>query len=134
MFDIDSKIYYDVVNTLHIDNDDQLKEILIEYDNEASPAISSDGKVTIYTLPVNLRRKIPKGEVWFNKPAVGGIPISFCEGDAVLTKDGRDGTVLGSRWIWKLVLYDEFNQPRSEERRVGKECTSWCRSRWSPYH
>ena len=21
---------------------------------------------------------------------------------------------------------------RSEERRVGKECTSWCRSRWSP--
>ena len=23
---------------------------------------------------------------------------------------------------------------RSEERRVGKECKSWCRSRWSPYH
>ena len=23
---------------------------------------------------------------------------------------------------------------RSGERRVGKECTSWCRSRWSPYH
>lgn len=23
---------------------------------------------------------------------------------------------------------------RSEERRVGKECTVWCRSRWSPYH
>ena len=23
---------------------------------------------------------------------------------------------------------------RSEERRVGKECTAWCRSRWSPYH
>jgi hypothetical protein len=23
---------------------------------------------------------------------------------------------------------------RSEERRVGKECTSKCRSRWSPYH
>ena len=24
--------------------------------------------------------------------------------------------------------------PRSEERRVGKECTIQCRSRWSPYH
>src|SRR3546814_14034973 len=24
--------------------------------------------------------------------------------------------------------------PRSEERRVGKECVSKCRSRWSPYH
>src|SRR3546814_15590572 len=25
-------------------------------------------------------------------------------------------------------------QQRSEERRVGKECVSPCRSRWSPYH
>ena len=35
---------------------------------------------------------------------------------------------------------DESTQPlrerlrRSEERRVGKECSSPCRSRWSPYH
>src|SRR3546814_11887415 len=27
-------------------------------------------------------------------------------------------------------LFDD----RSEERRVGKECVSTCRSRWSPYH
>src|SRR3546814_14620342 len=26
------------------------------------------------------------------------------------------------------------NPVRSEERRVGKECVSTCRSRWSPYH
>src|SRR3546814_14551505 len=26
------------------------------------------------------------------------------------------------------------NHTRSEERRVGKECVSTCRSRWSPYH
>src|SRR3546814_18224440 len=26
------------------------------------------------------------------------------------------------------------NEIRSEERRVGKECVSTCRSRWSPYH
>src|SRR3546814_17290215 len=26
------------------------------------------------------------------------------------------------------------SRPRSEERRVGKECVSTCRSRWSPYH
>src|SRR3546814_3795806 len=25
------------------------------------------------------------------------------------------------------------NEARSEERRVGKECVSTCRSRWSPY-
>src|SRR3546814_2869626 len=27
-----------------------------------------------------------------------------------------------------------FRSSRSEERRVGKECVSTCRSRWSPYH
>src|SRR3546814_6820903 len=34
--------------------------------------------------------------------------------------------------------HDLFNEVpdrgRSEERRVGKECVSTCRSRWSPYH
>src|SRR3546814_19613356 len=29
---------------------------------------------------------------------------------------------------------DQFTSERSEERRVGKECVSTCRSRWSPYH
>src|SRR3546814_10144059 len=28
----------------------------------------------------------------------------------------------------------ECPRPRSEERRVGKECVSTCRSRWPPYH
>src|SRR3546814_15359652 len=28
----------------------------------------------------------------------------------------------------------ECSPSRSEERRVGKECVSTCRSRWSPYH
>src|SRR3546814_19195415 len=27
-----------------------------------------------------------------------------------------------------------YNAVRSEERRVGKECVSTCRSRWPPYH
>ena len=27
-----------------------------------------------------------------------------------------------------------YRPVRSEERRVGKECVSLCRSRWSPYH
>src|SRR3546814_17472943 len=29
---------------------------------------------------------------------------------------------------------EQVAQQRSEERRVGKECVSQCRSRWSPYH
>src|SRR3546814_12881678 len=31
------------------------------------------------------------------------------------------------------VFSDAFTE-RSEESRVGKECVSTCRSRWSPYH
>ena len=38
----------------------------------------------------------------------------------------------------KLIVVDNFatdgKTKRSEERRVGKECTEQCRSRWSPYH
>ena len=30
--------------------------------------------------------------------------------------------------FWSVI------ESRSEERRVGKECVSTCRSRWSPYH
>src|SRR3546814_10985767 len=33
-----------------------------------------------------------------------------------------------------LKRLDLGRDERSEERRVGKECVSTCRSRWSPYH
>ena len=36
--------------------------------------------------------------------------------------------------VFFLVLSSLCNAGRSEERRVGKECASMCRSRWSPYH
>src|SRR3546814_16069680 len=32
------------------------------------------------------------------------------------------------------IVVVENVERRSEERRVGKECVSTCRSRWSPYH
>src|SRR3546814_11301176 len=44
---------------------------------------------------------------------------------------------------WQVTVYCqeegsgnifEDDWERSEERRVGKECVSTCRSRWSPYH
>src|SRR3546814_3932031 len=40
--------------------------------------------------------------------------------------------LLGYRTLAALTA--EELDPRSEERRVGKECVSTCRSRWSPYH
>src|SRR3546814_11229500 len=37
-------------------------------------------------------------------------------------------------WIYPRNLAMPCLLDRSEERRVGKECVSTCRSRWSPYH
>ena len=34
----------------------------------------------------------------------------------------------------RAAQFAPFAALRSEERRVGKECASMCRSRWSPYH
>src|SRR3546814_7694253 len=36
------------------------------------------------------------------------------------------------RPVEKVAIAAPFGVPRSEERRVGKECVSTCRSRWSP--
>src|SRR3546814_20135959 len=50
----------------------------------------------------------------------------------------RDGAanVLRSEDLaqYLVALPDRPRLRRSEERRVGKECVSTCRSRWSPYH
>src|SRR3546814_19207076 len=38
-----------------------------------------------------------------------------------------------ARMVKDSDFEDSLEQARSEERRVGKECVSTCRSRWSPY-
>src|SRR3546814_13802188 len=48
-----------------------------------------------------------------------------------------DAPVISYRYVDSedRALAAEFaDNYRSEERRVGKECVSTCRSRWSPYH
>src|SRR6056297_2237474 len=70
--------------------------------------------------------------------------IGLCQGGAVAAAYAARY----SERISRLVLYDSYpygayadgvpdrlaQEARSEERRVGKECVSTCRSRWSPYH
>src|SRR3546814_13393930 len=48
----------------------------------------------------------------------GLVGLAFTHSDAIAAPFGGHRPFLG----------------RSEERRVGKECVSTCRSRWSPYH
>src|SRR3546814_19253126 len=49
--------------------------------------------------------------------------------DPVDPGPGRD-----ARRHQPVQLSGKADLSRSEERRVGKECVSTCRSRWSPYH
>src|SRR3546814_13786320 len=53
------------------------------------------------------------------------------QGDAAMTTG--DGARC-HRLVARRALPRAFWAKRSEERRVGKECVSTCRSRWSPYH
>src|SRR3546814_15022661 len=51
--------------------------------------------------------------------------------DATFAKAIRESSV---PVILPTFLQSASQGGRSEERRVGKECVSTCRSRWSPYH
>src|SRR3546814_14791360 len=46
----------------------------------------------------------------------------------------RRGRILSREIMSDLFARHFSGDIRSEERRVGKECVSTCRSRWSPYH
>src|SRR6184192_2226123 len=46
----------------------------------------------------------------------------------------RSGKLGGSSRPTRQATKAAYDKMRSEERRVGKECQSTCRSRWSPYH
>src|SRR3546814_5906357 len=52
-----------------------------------------------------------------------------CSSDLGVDRRGRSATQNA-----RLPKDQSPDQRRSEERRVGKECVSTCRSRWSPYH
>src|SRR3546814_1432409 len=56
-----------------------------------------------------------------------------CSSDLVEHCNGREPHESGARGSFVSVA-PERGRRRSEERRVGKECVSTCRSRWSPYH
>ena len=56
--------------------------------------------------------------------------IVSCRGNVLESSELRNQSKLWSQQHTKTTTCVE----RSEERRVGKECSVTCRSRWSPYH
>src|SRR3546814_906577 len=75
------------------------------------------------------------GEVIFRRAAgfadrEAGIPMRE---DAIFLLASLTKPIVTAA-IMRLVEQHRIELDRSEERRVGKECVSTCRSRWSPYH
>src|SRR3546814_13178288 len=66
--------------------------------------------------------------LWFNSPL-----LALVVGMAMIINQ----TVAALAGVFVPLTLKKFGVDpalRSEERRVGKECVSTCRSRWSPYH
>ena len=64
------------------------------------------------------------------------VALSTTEAEYMATTHASKEAVWLQRLCSSMGLVQEAIRInyRSEERRVGKECTSWCRSRWSPYY
>ena len=72
---------------------------------------------------------IPSRRVAFLGLGVMGYPMA-----GHLARAGHAVTVFNRTATKAQQWVQEYGGRRSEERRVGKECPSKCRSRWSPYH
>src|SRR3546814_7960917 len=62
------------------------------------------------------------------------LPISDLTAAAKAVTAGERGAIANMANVSALIWQFLPDLNRSEERRVGKECVSTCRSRWSPYH
>src|SRR3546814_17382740 len=72
------------------------------------------------------------GLVLVHKRLEGGKFVWPGVRDGVMRMSPAQAAALFEGLDWRLVRPERGR--RSEERRVGKECVSTCRSRWSQYH
>src|SRR3546814_13503507 len=91
------------------------------------------------SMPAELRRSITfDNGTEFNRyqriASQLGLHAYFCDPRAPWQKGGVENAIGRLRRnLPRKTNLDDLSA-RSEERRVGKECVSTCRSRWSPYH
>ena len=74
----------------------------------------------------------PDGDV----TAVNDLNFSLRAGETlgIVGESGSGKSQTAFALMGLLAANGRIGGSRSEERRVGKECVSTCRSRWSPYH
>src|SRR3546814_1611898 len=65
---------------------------------------------------------------------VRSVEDSIARGTVALRKASDSRNAAQATTLLEAIEEFGFDACRSEERRVGKECVSTCRTRWSPYH
>src|SRR3546814_4805167 len=76
---------------------------------------------------------MPKWKIW---RMMGNLGVDTALGAIPLVGDAFDLLFRSNSRNLKIIKrhLDKHHPGRSDERRVGKECVSTCRSRWSPKH
>src|SRR3546814_7990622 len=85
------------------------------------PSPGREGPVRISLLVLRLVARLPIGNPFGGPGVFGQVEV-----------DPDAAGMPGAELIQQVLGW--LSQLRSEERRVGKEWVSTCRSRWSPYH
>src|SRR3546814_3600065 len=71
---------------------------------------------------------------WSSDVCSSDLNPDIPSGRDIVYLHGRSSTEREAGFALPLFGRANVRSYRSEERRVGKECVSTCRSRWSPYH
>src|SRR3546814_14479870 len=87
-------------------------------------------------VSIDRKRATEFGEAWQRfKGKTSIIPFAAAAAGRIRLRFSDIGwlNILAAAALYAIILWAHASL-RSEERRVGKECVSTCRSRWSPYH
>src|SRR3546814_12317892 len=92
-------------------------------------------------IPNSTVTKVIDDLTYANGPGVHFVLIGFANEKQPTVMSTVDPEGLNKLLNWLLQRKEactvdllDMDADRSEERRVGKECVSTCRSRWSPFH
>src|SRR3546814_19409623 len=106
--------------------------------------INARTELTVTTGPIRGSRKVHVGPLKVAmreidlEPSCGEPPLRVYDTSGPYTDPATRIDIMRGlpqlRREWIMARDDVAEYDRSEERRVGQECVSTCRSRLSPYH
>src|SRR3546814_17116652 len=101
--------------------------------NAACAQIAQHLEVPLYNSSGISDSKLPDAQAGAEK-GITGLAAALAGSNYIHHSAGFLESLLTVAYEQYVIDNDVNGSIRSEERRVGKECVSKCRSRWSPYH